>query len=278
VPVFNAVLRMLSPLITIRMRSRAASIAATTAAILVFSDPVHFPTATAESLNVQEVRTIEAPRVFHPPTEDTPGYWQDFGITTAFDFSKSTHLLVAIVKDAAGPTRLFTFDLEQATIKSQLTVSTNPHAEINSIRLSPDGKVAAVPTGEDEEIVLWNVESGARIDGKHTDGKAGDVDWHPSGELLASRVWPSARSDCRWSWADHTPADNATSDSPSAEHARCRSRHDGHQRASNPACWSATTARSEPIAHPKTRTIQPFRPPSARTTESLHRRFAYPLK
>jgi hypothetical protein len=99
-----------------RMRPRAAAIAATTAAIFVFSDPVHFPTATAESLNVQEVRTIEAPRVFHPPTEDTTGYWQDFGITTAFDFSKRSHLLVAIVKDAAGPTRLFTFELEQATI------------------------------------------------------------------------------------------------------------------------------------------------------------------
>src|SRR5690242_17423773 len=108
-----------------------AAVVATSAAIVISFASLHCPTAEAQELNVQEVRKIDAPRVFHPPTEDTPGYWQDFGITTAFDFSKSSHLLVAVIKDSAGPTRLFTFDLEQATIKSQPTVSTNPHAEID---------------------------------------------------------------------------------------------------------------------------------------------------
>jgi WD40 repeat protein len=42
-----------------------------------------------------------------------------------------------------------------------------------------------VPTGDDKEITLWNVETGVLIDKKVTEGSAADVDWHPSGELLA---------------------------------------------------------------------------------------------
>lgn len=138
--------------------------------------------ARGENLAVQQVRMIDAPRVFHPGDDDKPGYWQDFGITKAFDFSTASNTLVAVIKESNGPARLFIFDLEQGTIRSQPTIS---EREIRSVKLSPDGKIAAVPTGDDKEITLWSVETGALIDKKMTEGSATDVDWHPSGELVA---------------------------------------------------------------------------------------------
>jgi WD40 repeat protein len=134
---------------------------------------------------VQLLRTIDAPRVFHPGADDKSGFWEDFGITTAFDFSKASRSLVATIKDSTGTTRLFVFDLEHGTIRSKETVSTNSHAEIKAVKLSPDGTVAAVPTGEDKDITLWSVATGARIGKNATGGPAGDVDWHPSGGLVA---------------------------------------------------------------------------------------------
>jgi WD40 repeat protein len=89
---------------------------------------------------------------------------------------------VAVVKETNGPSRLFIFDLERGTIRFQPTISKR---EIRSVRLSPDGKLATVPTGDDKEVTLWDVETGVLIDKKVTEGSAADVDWHPSGELLA---------------------------------------------------------------------------------------------
>ena len=110
---------------------------------------------------------IDAPRVFHPGDDDKPGYWQDFGITTAFDFSTASNTLVAVIKESNGPSRLFIFDLERGTIRFQPTISKR---EIRSVRLSPDRKIAAVPTGDDKEITLWNVETGVLLDKKVTEG------------------------------------------------------------------------------------------------------------
>jgi hypothetical protein len=75
---------------------------------------------------------IDAPRVFHPGDDDKPGYWQDFGITTAFDFSTASNTLVAVIKETNGPSRLFIFDLERGTIRFQPTISKR---EIRSVRL-----------------------------------------------------------------------------------------------------------------------------------------------
>jgi WD40 repeat protein len=133
----------------------------------------------AEELEVEHVKMVSAPRVFHPG--DKPGYWEDFGLTEAFDFSTATNTLAAVIKKVNGPARLFVFDLEQGTIRFQATIS---QAEVRAIKPSPDGKIAAV-AGEDKEVSLWNVEGGVPIDKKVTDGRASDVDWHPSGKLLA---------------------------------------------------------------------------------------------
>jgi WD40 repeat protein len=172
-----------------RQKSVAAVVAAfCAAATIVMSSGSGQVNAMAEGLTVQQVKTIDAPRVFHPGVEDKPGYWEDFGLTTAFDFNPTTGMLVAVVAKINGPTRLLVFNLEQGTIQgtipSQPIISTNIHARIRAVRLSPDGTIAAVPTGADREIALWNVMSRTLIGKAQVDGNAVDVDWNSSGDSV----------------------------------------------------------------------------------------------
>src|SRR5438477_1750548 len=136
-------------------------------------------------LAVQSVRAIPAPRVFHPGADDKGGYWEDFGLTTAFDFTEASGSLVAVVAKTDGPTRLFAFDLASGTIRWQEIITSNFNANIDAIALSPDGRRALVPADADREITLWNVDTGVLLDRKPTDGDAGDVDWHPAGQFGA---------------------------------------------------------------------------------------------
>jgi WD40 repeat protein len=136
-------------------------------------------------LAIQSVKAIQAPRIFHPGDEDKGGYWEDFGATMAFDFSEASGSLVALVAKTDGPTRVFAFDLASGSIRWQEIITSNSNANIDAIALSPNGRLALVPTGADREITLWNADTGALLDRKPTGGDAGDVDWHPAGELLA---------------------------------------------------------------------------------------------
>jgi WD40 repeat protein len=136
-------------------------------------------------LEVQPVRAIQAPRVFHPGADDKGGYWEDFGLTMAFDFSEASGSLVAVVTKTDGPTRLFAFDLTSGAVRWQEIITSNSNANIHAVALSPDGRLVLVPTDADSQITLWNADIGSLLDRKPTDGVAGDVDWHPAGALLA---------------------------------------------------------------------------------------------
>lgn len=136
-------------------------------------------------LEVQPVRAIQAPRVFHPGADDKGGYWEDFGLTMAFDFSEASGSLVAVVTKTDGPTRLFAFDLTSGAVRWQEIITSNSNANIHAVALSPDGRLVLVPTDADSQITLWNADIGSLLDRKPTDGTAGDVDWHPAGALLA---------------------------------------------------------------------------------------------
>jgi WD40 repeat protein len=136
-------------------------------------------------LVIQQVRTIEAPRVFHPGADDKGGYWEDFGITTAFDFSLGSGLLVAVLEKVNAPTRLFVFDLLKGNIRFRPIISKSGRAHIKAISLSPDGGTAAIPMGADQQIALWNVATGTLIVQAAVDGAADDVHWHPAGQTLA---------------------------------------------------------------------------------------------
>jgi WD40 repeat protein len=143
------------------------------------------PLRAGGDLVIEQIRTIDAPRVFHPGADDKGGYWEDFGITTAFDFSPRSQSLVAVMEKVNAPTRLFVFDLLKGTIKFQPIISESGRPKITAIGLSPDGGTAAIPMGEDQQIALWNVATGTRIVQAAVDGSAGDVHWHPAGQTLA---------------------------------------------------------------------------------------------
>lgn len=141
--------------------------------------------AQAGNLTLQQVQVIEAPRVFHEGADDKAGYWEDFGITEAFDFHPATQTLVAAIKAVNGPARLFIFDLTTGAIKFRPLISKDTRVEVKAVKLSPDGTIAAVPTGRGREITLWRVDTGTQFAQAKVDGEAEDVDWHPSGERLA---------------------------------------------------------------------------------------------
>lgn len=142
-------------------------------------------TMTGGAPGIQQVRTIEAPRVFHPGADDKGGYWEDFGITVAFDFSPQSQSLVAVLEKNDSLPRLFVFDFLTGTIKFKPIISKSGRAHIKAISLSPDGATAAIPMGEDQQIALWNVATGTLVVQAAVDGDAGDVHWHPSGQTLA---------------------------------------------------------------------------------------------
>src|SRR3954453_4728554 len=136
-------------------------------------------------LGIQSVRAIPAPRIFHPGADDKAGYWEDFGLTVAFDFSEASASLVAVLAKNNSPTRLFAFDLASGVIRWQRVISNDGNAHIRAMGLGPDGGRGLVPTGAGRGITLWDVDTGVLLDRKTTDGDASDVDWHPGGELLA---------------------------------------------------------------------------------------------
>ena len=143
------------------------------------------PLRAEGDLVIEQIRTIDAPRVFHPGEDDKGGYWEDFGVTTAFDFSPRGKSLVAVMEKVNAPTRLFVFDLLEGTTKFQPIISTTGRPKVTAIGLSPDGGTAAIPMGEDQQIALWNVATGTLIVQAAVDGSAGDVHWHPAGQTLA---------------------------------------------------------------------------------------------
>lgn len=141
--------------------------------------------SAAGELVIEPVRAIDAPRVFHPGADDKAGYWEDFGLTTAFDLSPSRKLLAAVIKKVNGPTRLFTFDLETGAIQSQPVITASLQTNVKAMKLSPDGRLAAIPMGREKQIAVWDVATGMRVATGQVDGEARDVDWHPSGTSLA---------------------------------------------------------------------------------------------
>jgi WD40 repeat protein len=131
------------------------------------------------------LRTIDAPKEHYAGAEDVAGYTKDYGLTTAFDFDPAGGLLVAVIRETSGPTRLFAFDMETGATRYKVVITDDRYADIKAIKLSPDGKLAAVPMGKVREIGVWDARSGALLTKRTTDGDAGDVDWHPNGALLA---------------------------------------------------------------------------------------------
>ncbi len=140
-------------------------------------------------LSVRFVRKLlyNPPKRYIPGVEDKAGYWyqKDYGMVEAFDFEMRNHLLAAVIEESGGPTRLFIINWKTGDIAKRVTLSPNKGIGIESVKFSPDGKTIAVATGQDREIMLWNVRSGTLIDKKRTDAPAGSVDWHPDGKMLA---------------------------------------------------------------------------------------------
>jgi WD40 repeat protein len=136
-------------------------------------------------LVIQPIRTIETPRVFHPGDEDKAGYWEDFGITTAFDFHPDAGVLVALMEKMSPPTRLFVFDLQSGAARFTPLLVSHRSANIRSLKLSPEGNLAVVPMGADGQIALWNVQTGALVARDMVDGDARDAAFHPLDGSLA---------------------------------------------------------------------------------------------
>lgn len=158
------------------------------AAALAAWSPVAPPApllAQAGNVTVEQVKVIEAPRVFHPGADDKAGYWEDFGLTEAFDFHPATQTLVAAIKPVNGFPRLFVFDLATGAIRFRTEIAKDTRMSIKEVKLSPDGTLAAVATGRGQEITLWRMDSGTKVANAKVDGEANNVDWHPSGQQLA---------------------------------------------------------------------------------------------
>lgn len=164
------------------LRGRALPAAVCVALVLTATGQ---PARAAGELVVEAVRAIEAPRVFHPGVDDKAGYWEDFGLTAAFDLNLTTKRLAAVIRKTNGPTRLFVFDFDTGAITAQPVITTSYQTNVKAMKLSPDGRFAAVPMGREKQLVIWDVMAGTKVASATVDGEADNVDWHPSAPRLA---------------------------------------------------------------------------------------------
>jgi WD40 repeat protein len=131
--------------------------------------------------------TYNPARRYVPPAEDKAGYWyeEDYGDVVAFDFCLETSLLAAVVEKYGMRPKLFILDLRTGEVKNKVEISNSTDRNVKSTKISPDGKMIAIPIGKDNLISLWDANNGLLIDKRETGGFVNDVDWHPTGKFLA---------------------------------------------------------------------------------------------
>lgn len=152
---------------------------------LVCSLLVLTETVIAKTIDIKPMHTIEAPRKYIPGVEDKAGYWIDYGITLAFDFTEVTNTLAAVIQQSNGPTRLYLYNFDSGTIRSIAIVSQSSQFSITRIAFSPDGTRVAIPTGTEHKLTIWNAKTGNKEAEGSTDGDVTDVAWAPDGGTIA---------------------------------------------------------------------------------------------